>query len=259
MSPAPYDTLADVYEWLVPEAFLTPEWTVDAFAPVVAELPEGARVLDCACGIGQLAVGLHLRGFDVTASDASPEMVRRTRTLAADREVDFPTVVCRWEDLGGQGWDGAFDAVFCVGNSLTHAPGQAARRTALEGMAAVLPPDGLLVLTSRNWEQIHAHGSCLEVGEQLVERHGRRALVVHAWTIAPGWDDEHALDIAVAFPQPDGRVTTYSERLALWTFRHETLDEDLRAAGLTPATSSWADDVHRYAVTARVDAPTRSP
>jgi len=53
------------------------------------------------------------------------------RRLAADRGVDLPTVVCGWEPLVAQGWSEGFDAVFCVGNSLTHAPQHAARRTAL--------------------------------------------------------------------------------------------------------------------------------
>jgi 2-polyprenyl-3-methyl-5-hydroxy-6-metoxy-1,4-benzoquinol methylase len=62
-----YDALASVYEWFVPDELLEPAGAVAAFAPVVAELPAGGRVLDCAAGTGQLAVGLALRGFDVTA------------------------------------------------------------------------------------------------------------------------------------------------------------------------------------------------
>jgi 2-polyprenyl-3-methyl-5-hydroxy-6-metoxy-1,4-benzoquinol methylase len=74
-----YDALAGVYEWLVPEALLTPQGSAAAFADVVDMLPAGARVLDCAAGIGQLAVGLALRGFEVVASDASRAMVERAR------------------------------------------------------------------------------------------------------------------------------------------------------------------------------------
>jgi 2-polyprenyl-3-methyl-5-hydroxy-6-metoxy-1,4-benzoquinol methylase len=36
-----------------------------------------SRVLDCACGTGQLAVGLASLGLDVVATDASLAMVRR--------------------------------------------------------------------------------------------------------------------------------------------------------------------------------------
>src|SRR5689334_20939257 len=140
-----YDSLADVYDWLVPEELLSPE---GAAAPFARLLPRGCPVLDCACGTGTVAVGLALAGFAVAASDASPAMVRRTRELAAARGVDVPARVCRWEELS---WAGEFDAVLCVGNSLTHARD---RRVALAGMAAALRPGGLLVVTSRNWELV---------------------------------------------------------------------------------------------------------
>jgi hypothetical protein len=45
-------------------------------------------------------------------------------------------------------------------------------------------------------------------------------------------------------------VTSHVERLAFWPFRHAALDEDLRAAGLAPASSTYAEDAERYLVTA---------
>src|SRR3954469_19717189 len=94
-----YDTLAPVYDWLVPEPLLTPQGSVEAFADVVAQLPPGARVLDCAAGTGQLAVGLARRGFEVVASDASPAMIERTRALARAHDATLHAHVCAWEDL----------------------------------------------------------------------------------------------------------------------------------------------------------------
>ena len=163
-----YDTLADVYDWLVPEALLEPEGSAAAFETVLAELPAGARVLDCACGTGTLAVGLALRGFEVSASDASEGMVARTRALAAEHGVRLDAATCAWEDLDG----GPFDAVFCVGNSITHARD---RRAALAAMRGVLRDDGLLALTSRTWELPQ------EAGEEVVVRGGRRARVTYTW------------------------------------------------------------------------------
>ena len=249
MPAEPYDTLAAVYDWLVPETLLTPEGSVRAFAPVLEALAPGARVLDCAAGTGTLAVGLAQRGFDVVATDASRAMVERTRALAARHGVELSARRCAWEDLGAEGLE-PFDAVLCVGNSLTHAPGRDARRRALRAMAAVLRPGGLLVVSSRNWERVRAAGSGLQVDERLTERDGRRGLVIHNWSLADGWDEPHHLDVAVALIERDA-VTTHAERLAFWPFRREALDEDLRAAGLEPASSTYADDPDRYLVTAR--------
>ena len=245
-----YDTLAGVYDWLVPEELFTPQGSEAAFAPWTTTIPPGARVLDCAAGTGQLAVGLALQGFDVTATDASPAMVDRTRALAAKHRAALTADVCPWEDLSSKPWTGRFDAVFCVGNSLTHAPGREARRNALEAMATVLADEGLLVLTSRNWEQVRAAGSALRVADRLVERDGRRGLVIYVWDIAAGWDDRHHLDVAVAVLSADGVVETLRERLEFWPFRHETLDEDLRACGFVPASSTYEPDAERYLVTA---------
>jgi SAM-dependent methyltransferase len=217
---AVYAALADVYDFLVPEALLSPEGSAAAYEPVLAELEPGARVLDCACGTGTLAAGIALRGFDVRASDASPEMVARTRARGVAAEVR------RWEELDG----GPFDAVLCIGNSLTHAEDRVA---ALAGMRRVARDGALLAVTSRTWERPQ------EAGEEVVERGGRRATIRRSWV--PG-----ALVVEV---EVDGAL--YREELAYWPFTHDELDADLRAAGWAPATSTWSPDVDRYLVTAR--------
>ena len=213
-----YHSLADVYEFLTHEALLEPAGNVDAFAPW---LPAGGRVLDCACGIGLLAAGLAERGFDVRASDASPEMVRRTRArgVAAD--------VCRWEDLPATA---DFDVVLCVGNSLAHARDRVA---ALRGMAGALRPGGTLVLTSRNWEREQPSES------YEVERGGRHARVTYTWS-------GNEVDIAVVVGDQ-----TVAERLEFFPFRSDELLAELRAVGLEPCESTFAPDVDRYLVAAR--------
>jgi SAM-dependent methyltransferase len=246
-----YETLADVYEWLVPDPLLTPEGSAEAFAPELAELGPGARVLDCAAGIGTLAVGLALRGLAVTATDASPAMIARARALAARHDAALEADACPWEELVTRGWAERFDAVLCVGNSLPHARGRAARRTALAAMAGVLRADGLLLVTSRNWERLRAAGSRLDLDDALVRRERGDGLVVRAWTMPPSWEAEHNLEVAVALLGSDGRVAKVGERMPFWPFRHEELDDDLRAAGLAPESTTYTPDADRYLVTAR--------
>jgi len=246
-----YDRLADVYEWLVPDALLTPEGSADAFAPALAELPAGARLLDCAAGTGTLAVGLALRGFAVSATDASPEMIARARALAARHGAALEAEVCPWEALASRGWEERFDAVFCVGNSLAHAAGRAGRRAARAAMAAILREGGLLVVTSRNWERLRAARPGLELGDAVVRRQRGDALVIRAWTVPDAWEAPHRLEVAVALIGGDGTVTTVAEAMPFWPFRHAELQGDLRAAGLTPADSTYEPDVDRYLVSAR--------
>ena len=233
-----YDDLAAVYDWLVPEELLTPEGNVAMFDEQLSELESRASVLDCACGTGMLAVGMALRGFDVSASDGSAAMVERTRRLAAEHGVGIAVAQSTWGELENT-WPSPFNAVFCVGNSLTHAND---RKAALRAMHGVLGEHGLLVLTSRNWERVRAEATR---SEETVERHGIRARVTHAWHMADEWDAPHHMDIAVALPD-----ATYTERLEFWPFTDDALAEDLRAAGFATRSSTYGDEADRYLVTA---------
>ena len=47
--------------------------------------------------------------------------------------------------------------------------------------------------------------------------------------------------------------SSYGEELSYWPFTHAELDEDLRAAGFEPETSTWTADAERYAVTSRAN------
>jgi SAM-dependent methyltransferase len=246
-----YAQLAPVYEWLLDDALITPEGQLAAFSPLLEQLPPRAPVLDCAAGTGLLAVGLALGGFDVTASDLSEPMLARARQLAAARGVAVATTRCGWEDLPAQGWRERFAAVFCVGNSLAHAAGRPARRAALRAMADVLRPDGLVAVTSRNWELVRSSGTHLRVDGQIRVRGGRRGLAVQAWTVPEAWDAPHLQDVCVALLGDDGGVTPCGERLTVWPFRHEALADDIRAAGLAVEASTYAVDAGRYLVTAR--------
>ena len=249
MAEGTYDTIAAVYEFLVPDGLLSPRGSAEAFGQYVEP---GARVLDCACGAGTLAVGLALRGHEVVATDASEAMVTRAQRLAAANTVAVDASVCTWEALPERGWEGAFDVALCVGNSLPHAVGRAGRRAALHAMAGCLREGGRLVVTSRTWEQVRADGTRLQVGERLVDRGGRRGLPIYAWTIPAGWDEPHFFDVAIALVGRDGTVQTHRERFAFWPFTEDELREDLRDAGLVPEGAGVpADKAGRYLVSAR--------
>jgi len=250
MGEGAYRSLASVYEWLVSDTKASPAGNAQAFEAVTAGLAPGAEILDCACGIGLLAVGLVEAGFRVTACDASPAMVERTETLARAHGVELDTRVCRWGQLPGQGWQDRFDAVFCVGNSLAHAAGRRDRRAALDGMAGVLRAGGVLALTSRNWEQVRSAGSRLDVWDRLVQRTDRKAVVVYSWQVPPSWDAEHPLHISVAEIQDADRLQVTTEQLSMWPFPYEELLADLAAAGLRLVGSDYHAARSEYLVSA---------
>lgn len=245
-----YDELADVYEWLITDAKLAPADFAESFDDVVTLLPSNARVLDCSCGTGQLAVGLAARGMQVVATDASEAMVRRTADLAEESGASVQTVRASWEELPDLFDDEVFDMVFCVGNSLHHASGAPGRTAALAAMSRLLRPHGRLILTSRNWELVRARGSRLDIGDRLVRRHGRDAVVVYRWAIAPDWEEEHHIEIAIARVETDASVVVCSEVLSCWPYRYGDLVEELQQVGLRREASTFDPDAENYTVVA---------
>lgn len=248
---AGYGALSEVYEWLVGDDRLTPEQAATAYCgDVLTALPAGARVLDCACGTGQLAVGLAGLGLDVVASDASEGMVRRTGESAVEHGVALRTLRASWDELPDHLEDASFDLVACVGNSLGHAEGSAGRRRALGAMSRLLVPGGRLVLHSRNWDLVRAAGSRIDVRDRLVRRGDRDAVVTYHWQVAPEWDDEHLLEIVVAQLEPGGGVRARSERLSVWPYRYDDLVEELRSVGLAVEDSTYDPAADGYQLVA---------
>lgn len=245
---AGYVALADVYEWLIPDDKLTPEGSVAALGNLVQELPSHARVLDCSCGTGQLAVGLAHLGLNVVATDASAGMIRRTEQLAEDRSVSLEVRRVAWEDLSDCFDPSTFDLVVCVGNSLGHAQGAAGRLTALAEMSRLLRPQGRLLVASRTWERVRAAGSQIEVRDRLVRRGDHEAVVIYSWQIEALWEQEHHLEIAVARVNLDGSVQTNSEKLSFWPYRYEELVADLQSVGLRLVESTFDPSADGYMV-----------
>lgn len=251
---AGYGALSEAYEWLIRDENLSPVGAAARFADLVTPLPSNARVLDCACGTGQLAVGLAGLGLDVVATDASAGMIRRTAELAGEHGVALDPLRISWEDLTDHLEASTFDLVFCIGNSLGHAEGSSGRLAALTSMAQLLRPGGRLVLTSRMWEVVRARGSRIDVRDRLVRRNGRDAVVIYHTQIAPSWEQEHHMEIAVTEVRPDGSLQTCAERLSFWPYRYEELVAQLQSVGLSVETTTIDSDGAGYLLVAQSNA-----
>lgn len=113
-------------------------WQVDesSFRPL-----EGRTALDVGCGAGLLAEPLARLGADVTAVDASQELIAAARAHAEARglEIDYRAVAV--EDLGGR-----FDLV----TSLEVIEHVAEPRAFVRSLGDRLAPGGLLVMSTPN-------------------------------------------------------------------------------------------------------------
>jgi SAM-dependent methyltransferase len=182
-------------------------------------------------------------------------MIRRTAALSEEFGASVRAVRANWEELPDHFEDGTFDMVFCVGNSLHHAAGATGRVAALESMSRLLRPGGRLVLTSRTWELVRARGSRLDITDRLVRRNGRDAVVIYRWEIAPQWDEEHHIEIAIAQVDATGPVLVRSEILPCWPYRHEQLEAELHHLGLQTEANTFDLKAENYTVIATKPQP----
>lgn len=121
-----------------------------AFAVELARVRAGERVLDVACGSGDLARAFAARGADAWMTDVSAAMLTRGRDRLLDEGRIIPAVQCDAERLPFPA--AAFDCV-AVGFGLRN---MTRKEAALAEMVRVLKPGGRLVILefSRVWKPL---------------------------------------------------------------------------------------------------------
>jgi 2-polyprenyl-3-methyl-5-hydroxy-6-metoxy-1,4-benzoquinol methylase len=137
-----FDRIAERYERYVPwKSRLAREipFLENAFRSAGAR-----RILDCACGPGRHAVALAQKGFEVTALDASPEMLERALQHARTEQVDVELVQERFESLP-EDFHGRFDGLICLGNSFSAAPHLETVVEVVRQFHAALEPSGIAI------------------------------------------------------------------------------------------------------------------
>lgn len=145
-----YDELADDYHLIYSDWDASIRRQGAALDALIGRA--GADVLDCACGIGTQAIGLALRGHRVTGTDISPRAAARAAREAARRSLRLRTAAADMRHLPFA--DGRFDAVVCADNSLPHLLTGQEVRAALAEMRRVLRPGGLLLVSTRPYDEL---------------------------------------------------------------------------------------------------------
>jgi SAM-dependent methyltransferase len=150
-----YDQLAPYYHLLYPDWDASIARQGRDLAAVLTEfgVPLGARILDAACGIGTQTIGLARLGYEVTASDLSPAAVDRARGEAERRGLRVTFAVSDLRQLSGVFAD-RFSAVLACDNAVPHLLSDADIRTAFIECRRVLDPNGVLVISVRDYAAI---------------------------------------------------------------------------------------------------------
>ena len=110
-------------------------------------------VLDIACGTGYHTVNLALNGFQVTGSDGSANMVKKSQENAERFGLKSARLVeAQWTSLSEAFPGEKFDAIVCLGNAFTHLFGDDERRKALGEIYGLLNNGGVAVIDHRNYD-----------------------------------------------------------------------------------------------------------
>ena len=157
---------------------------------IQASLGPGARdVLDCSCGIGTQALGLAMRGHRVCGTDISESSVARARREASRLGVDATFAVADFKDLARV--SGTFDVVISCDNAIPHLLTDTEIRQALGSMHAKLRPDGLLVVSIRDYDRMLAERPATALPTFIAGPPRRLLVRFHDWLEAQPVYDLH--------------------------------------------------------------------
>ncbi|MFI6154989.1 ATP-binding cassette domain-containing protein [Kitasatospora sp. NPDC051170] len=197
-----------------------------------------AEVLDCACGIGTQAIGLAAQGHRVTGTDLSPIAAARATTEAARRGLRLPTAAADMRRLPFP--EGRFDVVVCADNALPHLLTAEDVRAALAEMHRVLRPGGLLLVSTRPYDELRRSRPA-STAPQTAEYDGRRSVIFQLWS----WhEDGERYDLELFRLAPDETDTWQVSvgRSTYWALTSQQLTGFAEGCGFTGA--SWEQPEH---------------
>ncbi|MEU9044258.1 MULTISPECIES: class I SAM-dependent methyltransferase [unclassified Kitasatospora] len=190
-----------------------------------------AEVLDCACGIGTQAIGLAGLGHRVTGTDISPVASHRAAAEATRRGLALPTAAADMRQLPFP--DGRFDVVVCADNALPHLLTPEDVLAGLGEMRRVLRPGGLLLLTTRPYDELRRSRPS-STAPQTAEREGQRSVVFQLWQ----WHEDgerYDLELFQLMPDDAGQWRVDVHRSTYWALTQAQLSAFAEEAGFAGA------------------------
>ena len=146
-------------------------------------------VLDVACGTGRHAVSLAQAGYRVTGIDISAEAVASARAHAHEQAADVSFLEGSFLELS-RAAPGPFDALYCVGNSLSSCKSEEETERALGEFRAVLRRGGVAVAQVLNYVGIAERGERLDFVRCFPGDGGEHIVVKFFRFGEPCWDVE---------------------------------------------------------------------
>jgi SAM-dependent methyltransferase len=151
-----YDTLAESYD-LVTQHHDYDRWIADVEELAHRHGLTGTRLLDVACGTGKSLLPFLDRGYDVTACDLSPAMLRKAAAKVG-RDVRLEV-----HDMRALPQLGSFDLITCLDDAINYLMSGDELVATFAGMRENLGPGGLLVFDTNTLRTYRTFFSSLTV------------------------------------------------------------------------------------------------
>ena len=146
-----YEQISSYYDYIFPTGTQQLE-----FIKTAAGLPPKS-VLDVACGSGGYSVALAKAGYSVTAVDLDEKMIAMTLEKERQEHLGINALACNMLDISRSFGTGAFDLIFCIGNSIVHLGSKTDILDALKQMRFCLKPGGALIIQIINFDRVFKH------------------------------------------------------------------------------------------------------
>ncbi|MBB3126030.1 2-polyprenyl-3-methyl-5-hydroxy-6-metoxy-1,4-benzoquinol methylase [Paenibacillus rhizosphaerae] len=135
------------------------------------------RILDASCGIGTQSLGLALQGFEVTATDLSPNSVERARREAEAMGLSIRFGTADFRTLE-QDVAGTFDVVFSADNAVPHLLTDEDLMIACRQFYNKCLPGGMVIITIRDYDSLIRERP--RATQPRILNHGKR-IVFQVW------------------------------------------------------------------------------
>ncbi|MBI5228375.1 class I SAM-dependent methyltransferase [Candidatus Micrarchaeota archaeon] len=123
-------------------------------------------VFDSCLGCGATSIGLKEDGIDrVASNEIDPGLLSVARVESRKRNIGLTTTSLDWRSISTV-LESRFDAVLCLGNSLTYVFDPSERDVILRNFRSLLAPGGVLVIDERNYPRI-LRGEFTQSGEYV--------------------------------------------------------------------------------------------
>jgi len=222
-----YSGLTPLYHLIYPDWKLSIQRQADMLDSVIREIwGDVSTVLDVSCGIGTQAIGLAGLGYNVTASDLSPEEIERARQEAVSRNLCIAFSVADMR-RAHEHHASQFDVVISCDNSIPHLLTDEDILSAFRQFYACTRPGGGCIITVRDYEKE-------DFSKQQIKPYGIREEKGVRWLLWQVWDPHPpTYDLAMYFVEDRGgpECTTHVMHSRFYAVGIQRLQELMRQAG----------------------------